>query len=196
MKQVANDVVADLENICVDPTEIRNLLLNDEKFSITEVPSVLILYSSGQHRVYTGINLDKWFEQLLQNIHQYQEQQQQSQQHTQISVDPIQPINENVPKPLRRKPGGSGNIPTNLPSPGREKISGETNTDVVSGAQAAIQEHIRQPEPDIPIDLQPSSVPVPHEVKSDGLSAKEIAKQMEDQREEFDDQIEQHRPFL
>ncbi len=204
MKQVAKNINTDIESICVDSTEIRDQLLDDERFCITEVPSVLILYSSGQHKIYTSSNLDKWFEQLLQNINQYQEEQQpmMQQQPPQTQL-PIQPIDENIPKPLRRKPGGGVSIPTSLPSPGRPLldqglISGGSGI-IGTGAQAAIaQQHIRQPEPLVSIESQPVQPvqPAPREVKGDGPTPKELARQMEEQREQFDERTEQNRPFL
>ena len=205
MNQVAKDINTDIESICVDSIEIRNRLLDDEKFDITEVPSVLILYSSGQHKVYASSNLDRWFEQLLQNIYQEQERQQMTMQpQPQPQPQTQLPIDGNIPKPLRRKPIGGGNdIPTSLPSPGKPRLDqGTTSLSFGgsgmegTGAQASmVQQHIRQPEPTVPIESQQPPQPTPKEVKSEGLSAKELARQMEEQREQFDEQIEQNRPF-
>jgi len=188
MKKIINNIGIDIESISVDAIEIRNRLLDDEKFGINKVPSVLVLYSSGLHKKYTGSNLDQWFDQLLQNIKKYQQQQQSDIE----QPAPIQqPINENVPKSLRRKPSNVVDIPTSLPSPGKRLLGSETPT----AAQAAmIQEHIRQPE--LSVTSDPLVQPSRKEVKTECVSAVELAKKMNEQREQLDEKIEENRPFI
>ena len=79
MKKVAGEIGADLEYVSVDASDVRERLLDDEKYAIEEVPAVLVLYSTGQHKTYIGTKLDNWFTQLLQNIQLYQQQAQQLQ---------------------------------------------------------------------------------------------------------------------
>jgi hypothetical protein len=95
MKSVADKVGADLDYVSVDAQEIRERLLDDEKYFITQVPAVLVLYSNGNHKTYIGTQLDKWFAQLLQNIQNYALMQEQE------LMQSSTPIDDGLPKSLR-----------------------------------------------------------------------------------------------
>ncbi len=223
MKKVIDSVGADIEAISVDVLEIRERLQEDENFGIEQVPTILILYSSGQHKTLTTGGLDQWFEQLLQNMQQVQQpstalQPSSSSHGVARGQEPLQPptqIDRGIPKTLRIKPGSTEDIPISLPSPGKPMqerdnegfsaisgggsgMSGSTQISglgEISSAQAAIvSEHIREADPLIPItseEIQPGR----KEVVKEGLSAAELAKQMAEQRETFDENLEQNRPF-
>ncbi len=231
MKKIIENVGADIETVSVDSLEVREILLDDDTYGIDQVPAVLLLYSSGQHKVYTTQGLDDWFDQLLQNIKAYQQQQQTLIQPQETPLydqeTPLYtPIDDGgIPKELRRKPSNSTNIPSTLPSPGRPQ---RPNSDVttlfdepsmpgsginggdsgmadaiqvpgagISPAQAAIiSEHIKGAEPLVPITSDTFVQPGRKEVKKEGLSAGELAKQMEEQREQFEDKLEENRPFM
>ncbi|KKL16206.1 hypothetical protein LCGC14_2497900 [marine sediment metagenome] len=213
MKKVIDGVGADIETISVDVLEVRERLQEDEKFGIDQVPAVLVLYSSGQHKTYITNSLDQWFDQLLQNIKQFQLQREEALQPQPTQVQ-YTPIDENIPKPLRIKPGSTSDIPSSLPSPGKAIQEGTTLIDAptqsimsgstqvtgvgeISAAQAAmVSEHIREAEPLIPITSEPYVQSGRKEVKKEGLSAAELAKQMADQREVFEEKLEQNRPFM
>ena len=231
MKKIIDNVGADIETVSVDSLEVREILLDDDKYGIDQVPAVLLLYSSGQHKVYTTRGLDDWFDQLLQNIKAYQQQQQQQammqplpqeELHEPMSYTPID--DGGIPKELRRKPNNMTNIPSTLPSPGRPQLPSSGVTTLlddpsmpgsginggnsgmadampvqggVSSAQASmITEHIKGAEPLIPITSDTFVQPGRKEVKKEGLSAGELAKQMAAQREQFEDKLEENRPFL
>ena len=205
MKQVIDSVGADIETVSVDSVEVRDRLMEDEKYGIDEVPAVLLLYSSGQHKTYTNHGLDEWFGQLLQNIEQYHLEQQQA------TMPPPPPPEQaytqlDIPKPLRGKPGDSSDIPTSLPSPGRP-FNGNDITVIddpvqnqPSGLSAAhsamISEHIKDADPLVPITSDPHIQTGRKEVKKEGLSAGELAKQMAEQREQIEEKLEESRPFV
>ncbi len=218
MKKVIDGVGVDVETVSVDAQQVRERLQEDERYGIDQVPAVLVLYSSGQHKIYTMTSLDQWFDQLLQNIKQLQLQQQDV---TQLQPEPIEytPIDKNVPKPLRIKPGSTVDIPSSLRSPGRPMPGQDMTTFIdsgqgiatsgsgmsgstqitgpggVSAAQAALtSEHIREAEPLIPITSDPHVQTVRKEVKQEGMSAAELAKQMEEQREQIDEKLQENRP--
>lgn len=237
MKKIIDNVGADIETVSVDSLEVREILLSDDTYGIDQVPAVLLLYSSGQHKVYTTRGLDDWFDQLLQNIKAYQQQQQAVMQPQETPL--YTPIDDGIlarqtpsleephriPKELRRKPGNSTDIPSTLPSPGRPQRPSSDVTTLfdepsmpgsgingggsgmadaipvpgggISSAQAAmISEHIKGAEPLIPITSDTFVQPGRKEVKKEGLSAGELAKQMAEQREQFEDKLEENRPFM
>jgi hypothetical protein len=200
MKSVADKVGADLDYVSVDAQEIRERLLDDEKYFITQVPAVLVLYSNGNHKTYIGTQLDKWFAQLLQNIQNYALMQEQE------LMQSSTPIDDGLPKSLRRKPSVQNyKIPERLSSPGRARI-GTTYLDESSmsggiggdtGFTSAMKsEHIRDAEPMIPIDSDPMIQPGRKEVKSEDISPHDLAKQIADQRAQVDEEIDNNRPFL
>lgn len=167
MKQVVDSINIDLDTVSVDNPDVKELLLNDEEYGITEVPAVLIIYSSGQHVTHLGKNVDKWFEQLLQNIQAMQQQEAAAA----ADYEPVTPISTNVPKVLRRS-GVQVEPRTTLAPPGRP-LQGEETL--------------------ISFDEDPHITPKRKEVKNAGLSPREIAEQMARHREEFEDEIEQKR---
>lgn len=212
MKKVVDAVGADLETVCVDPLEIRERLLEDDKYGITEVPAVLLIYSSGQHKTYSGKSLDQWFEKLIVNIQQ-EEQARALPQQAPMSMTEVTPItfqepiaepvyDTNVPKPLRRKPGDVSDIRGSLPSPGRELTAEEmsamtTSTGITipgAGSLPIAGGEIGQM---IASTIQPEDTrPTPKGVKKEGLSARELAEQMKEQREKFEETVEQNKPFI
>lgn len=230
MKKVIDNVGADIETVSVDSQEVRDRLLEDDKFGIDQVPAVLVLYASGQHKTYTGNSLDQWFNQLLENIQNYQMQQQQQMMAAQApppqpDPEPYHQIEQGIPKPLRKKPSSStSQIPTSLPSPGKPPrtssgssgsttlidfeeepgsgIAGSGMSEVsgmggISDAQASmITQHIKDSEPLIPIGNDPNIQPQRKEVKKEGLSAAELAKKMAEQREQYEEKLDENRPFI
>ena len=235
MKNVVDSVGVDLDTVSVDSLEVRERLLDDDTFGIHEVPSVLVIYSSGQHKTYTGKQLDSWFDQLLQNIQELHAQQQPAPQPMPQpmpeQVTSLPPLEDVPPKPLRKGHAHVEEIPSGLPAPGRPireptstPITGELinipeqtgggitgggsgMSDVTaigsggvggaSGAHAAmVTEHIKDAEPLIPITSEQPKKKPHAGVKSDGPSAAELAKQMAKQREEFEEKIEDSRPFI
>jgi len=221
MREIINAIGIDIETISVDPVEVRERLLDDENFCIDQVPTVLIIYSSGQHKTYTGKALDNWFQQLIVNI-QLDQQQTAAQQapppQPQASTPIVAPESytpidagaahqgnvetTGIPKELRRKPGNTTDLREALPSPGRVKVGGDstdlTQLTIPGGGSLPItggeigqivggnEQLVDVPEP----------APTPKGIKKEGLSAKELARQMEEQREQFDEKVEQNRPFI
>ncbi len=219
MKNVIDSVKADIETISVDALEIRERLQEDENFGIEQVPTILILYSSGQHKTLTTDGLDQWFNQLLQNIQQVQQESIPSTASNEVALQPSTSlhtqIDRGIPKALRIKPGSTEDIPSSLPSPGKPMqerdnegfsaiggggsgMSGSTQISglgEISSAQAAmVSEHIREADSLIPITSEPVQ-PGRNEVVKEGMSAAELAKQMAEQREAFDEKLDQNRPF-
>lgn len=206
LKNLVDQLNTDIDTVSVDAKKIRRALLHDDTYNIKQVPALLLLYATGQHKIYTSTLLDQWFEQLLQNITAQQQQIAQPQYtpiETPVQEDNYTVIGENTPKPLRRRAADTQDIPTNLRPPGRPKRetgiagSGMSGTGPVSSAQAAmISEHIRDSEPTVEISSEPQMQASRKEVKKDGLSAAELAKQMAEAREQYDEKVEENRPFL
>lgn len=192
MKQLLDSAGADIDTISVDSSDVRERLLEDDKYGIDQVPAVLILYSSGEHKTYTNKSLDAWVEQLIQNIQQYYQQQSVSQQ----EVTALEPV-DGVSKPLRRGPTVASNeMPSSLPPPGKPRYDSDP-TDGLSSARAAmINEHIRGAEPRVQITSDPFVQPTRKEVKKDGVSAADLAKQMADQRDLYDEEVKANQPFI
>lgn len=200
MKTIIDNIGADIETVSVDSSIVRDRLQEDDKYGIDQVPTILLLYSSGQHKTYTNKNLDDWFNQLLTNIQEYNSTQSQPMyteiENTPIDIEPVySSIDDNIPKALRRKPSQVSNIPQSLPSPGRDIDSGMSSG--ISGAHAAmISEHIVGSGPTVSITSDPFVQPARKEVKKDTVSAAELAKQMAEQREVYEDRLEENRPFM
>jgi hypothetical protein len=186
LKNMVDELNIDIETINVDPKEVRRLLLEDDKYDITEVPTILLLYSSGQHKIYTGSLLDQWFNDLLVNLQKIQSQQAVPQeQYTSV----ISPANEQqMPPQMPRPPAPSrSNIPQNLESDLELDVAGMGS---LSGVQASmVNGHIAREK------SQPQSGG-PKEVVKQGLSASEIAKQMQEMRDKHDEEIDTNKPFI
>ncbi len=216
MKGIIDNTSADIETVSVDSSEIRDRLQEDDKFGIDQVPAVVVLYSNGQHKTYTGKSLDQWFEQLVFNINHFQQQVQQHQQQLQQNQQQWDDAGSytSVPKPLRIKPSNITEIPSSLPSPGRPRLDStplqvdstplqvdntplqvDSNAPISSAQQSIISEHIRDAAPSIEISSEPLVPPGRKEVKKDGVSAAERAKQMLAQREQLEEKLEENRPF-
>jgi hypothetical protein len=200
LKNMVTDMNIDIDTVCVDSKEIRDLLLQDDKYNITEVPSILLLYSSGHHKVYTGMLLEQWFTELLQNLQKISQPEPvipPPESYTPIDFD--EPPQQNVPKALRRSHVNVQDTPQQLRPPGRVRqydeddgleVGGMGN---LSGVQASlVNGHIMREKPDFEEDTSTGS----KEIKKQGLSANEIAKQMQEFREKHDEQIDKDRPFM
>lgn len=177
MKKTIDNIGIDIDTVCADNLEIRERLLDDTQYCIDQVPSVLLLYSSGQHKVYKKKGLDEWFQQLLQNIEQYNQSQQQ-----QPVPQEFTPISEPLMQPPQQPDFGE---------------SGMGGSGAVSASQAAmISEHIKGSEPTVPITSDPYVKKSRKEVTKEGPSAAELAKQMAEQREHIEEELEENRPFI
>lgn len=208
MKKIIDTLHADIETISVDSSQVRQLLLDDDRYSIEQIPSVLLLFTNGSHKVLEHSSLDQWFAELIENIKRYhQQQQQQLQMAEQIRqqaqpsppelvlqdqetpIDMIMP--QNVPKALRRTPVSEDNMPNRpMPSPGKALIIDEEIYEPEPSdspmQQALAREHIRTPE----------TKQVTKNIKTDAVSPSELAKQMADQRKQMEENEEQQRPFI
>jgi len=189
LKSIIETSPLDLDTISVDSNIVKKRLMNDTQYNITRIPAILILYSTGTHKVYTGIHLDEWFEQLMLNLQAEFAQNQApiEEEYTRIEA-PVQMIEEtSVPKELRRKPTNTSDIRSSLSSPGHVKIGGGTLP--ISGGE--IGQVLAQP-----IDFNdPMIQPERKEVKKDGLTAKELAAKMQESRETYEEELEASRPF-
>lgn len=205
MKNLIQQLNADIDTVSVDSQRVRDSLLDDDHYGIKVVPSILVLFSSGQHKVYIAEELDVWFGQLVTNIQNYNTQQLAPPEQTPL-MDPddfetySQP-DDGVPKALRRS-GHTEEIRSSLAGPGRPRSdtgidgSGMGGGGISSAQSAMISEHIRDANPTIPITSDPNIQPTRKEVKKDTISAAELAKQMAEQREQFEEKVEENRPFL
>lgn len=67
-RALIDQIEIDVQCISVDNERIKTALLSDSKYSITRVPTLLLLYSNGAHRTYIGAQLDIWFEKVLAEL--------------------------------------------------------------------------------------------------------------------------------
>lgn len=176
MRRTVEDTGVDLETISVDSSKIRKLLLQDEEFGITEVPTVLVLLDNGDFKTYIRKALDNWFGELLTNIQTYQQQ---------FETPAVQQIEESQPAtedtPLNYDVIAQDSEYTNTPQP-------------VNEAQASmIRDSIIQDS--APPQDDPNIQQGRKEVKQDNISPMELAKKMMENREAYDEQVEEKRPF-
>jgi hypothetical protein len=176
MKEIIEELQADVDVVSVDSPEVRERLLEDEKFGIDEVPAILLLYSTGQHRVYVSDNLHSWFEKLLENITEYNRE--------------LQSVPEDAYTPIQQQPSPA---PAPAAAPREHTITPQINP----ARAAMISEHIRGADPTTQIASDPNIQPSRKEVKKENTpSAAELAKQMAEQREKFEEKVEDDRPFM
>ena len=205
MKKIIQELNADIDTVSVDSQRIRDMLLDDDRYNITVVPSILILYSSGQHKVMVADEMNTWFSELVSNIQNYYAQQSAPPEQTPLIDNDYDDLTETfsrpddgTPKALRRG-GASGDMRASLSGPGRprqEPVGSGMDAGMSDAQSAMISEHIRGAEPTIPITTDPNIQPTRKEVKKDAVSAAELAKQMAEQREQYDEKVEEGRPFI
>jgi hypothetical protein len=201
MKNIIDSLQVDVNTVCVDSSAVREMLQNDDTYNITLIPTVLILYSNKDFKLYTNKNLDLWFNQLIENVQKYYQSESQIQT-TSIDFEPSlesqiqeEPIVTNVPKELRRKQGDASNIRTSLPSPGKHLLDDDTPS--ITPSQASlIAGHINGGNPLVDITSPPQLKNIQTGVKSSGASAKEIADQMVKQKDELEKYWDDTKPLL
>jgi len=69
--------VIDIKTISVDSKKVKESLLQDKNYKIKEVPSVLVIYNNEEFIVLTGNELDYWFNQLIDNVRNLNQESQQ-----------------------------------------------------------------------------------------------------------------------
>lgn len=172
IKHIIDTINADIDTISVDNPKIKDLLSKDTKCNIDEVPTIVVSYTDGGNKIYTGRRLDSWFQQLLENIQSHQVPHETEPQLTPIeeSFTPLIDISE--------QPSVGSGMETGV-SPIQSAIAAQHI--VGSGSNIEADPHIQSGR---------------KEVKKDGMSAAEIAKQMAQQREAHDEKIDQNKPFM
>jgi len=178
IKEAIDEFSIDIETISVDSSIIRKKLKEDDEYNIDEVPTVLLLYSTGTFKIYTRKPLDVWFEQLMTNI----------QKITMEANKPKEPIKQ-------QQEAYTSLIDETQMENQHDDDYDNTGVGEASPLQQAInKDHIRGVASDIKRE-----VPVQQtrkEVKTETLSAGELAKQMAEQREKIEENIEENRPFM
>lgn len=167
LKSIIDDMNIDIETLSVDTSIVRQRLQQDDKYEITQVPSILVIYTNDEFKVFTDKKLDIWFNELLENVKQYFNKQQE--QYKPVETTKIVLSNEQNDENSRiiEQPNGGQMSPVQ---------------------ESMIKEHIRSKEE--PINKTRK------EVKAETISAAEMAKQMLEQREKIDEKIEENRPFI
>ncbi len=207
MKNMVDKYNIDMNTVCVDSKKIKELLLHDEKYNIEHIPSILAFYippngkkksiSKLPFKVFTGKELITWFNQLVQNILRISQQQTSSPPDLGPGEDttPIQ-IEEGDDytdiTPLRRTAPKSNGIVNSggIPIQGGEAAMISHRVPSLSSRGAGPQTFIE------PLDQTNGPRAGKKEIKNAGLSAKEIADQITRQREEYDESIENGKPYL
>jgi len=179
LKALVKSVNLDMDLISVDSEQVRNLLLQDERFGIDRVPCVLLIYENGHFKTFIGDSLDNWFTQLMENINSTIQPVQETQDYftpiTEESFTQIEPEPSLYTKPLSSSKNYH-EIKGSLPPPGRIKA------DNIGGINTIIE-------------IQGEKPHVSKEVKKEGPSPAEVAKQLAEQREAMEEEFEKQRPF-
>ena len=168
-----------LEMICANTPEVRDILLNDETYGITDIPSLLIIYVNGDHHVLSRAKLDEWLAVIVGNYNQMvqaaeEEAQQQQQFPMGVNDQPV-PISSTGPPPIGGPPPVSQ--PPEAPHVTRTPPGGE---------------HVLSDEPVSLIDLSetPESVKKVKEADPDAkISVSAVLGNMKKQREELEAQM-------
>jgi hypothetical protein len=90
LKNFIESLGVEIQTICVDSADVKDALLNDERYKIKAVPSVLTIYENGQFMVITGKDLDKWLDELVQNVQEFHAAQEAELQTEMIQSEPQQ----------------------------------------------------------------------------------------------------------
>lgn len=197
MKQIVDALNIDMELITVDNRKVKQMLERDTRCNINEVPTVVVNYTDGGNKIYTGRKLDTWFQQLLSNIQSQQEPEVPEQAYTPLT-EPSQPVavegfgSQQTPLDTSDTQFTSL-IDAPIPS-GPPNVGSGMDTNAAPMQQALAAQHIIGSGSNIEAD--PNVQPGRKEVKKEGISAAELAKQMAQQRESHDEQVDKNRPFM
>lgn len=171
----------DIALVCIDSESVKELLLNDDKYNICKIPSLLAFFSPGpskpkklsklKFKVIYGQDLMVWFNELLQNIvnppsQDFPGPEPMVQGYTPIGIsdDSVDILAEGT---TSLSTGGSGGIP-------------------IQGGEAAL---IRN----TPIGGNEFTAGR-KEIKASTLSAKEMAEHIAQTREAYDEKLDQFKP--
>jgi hypothetical protein len=88
LKNLVDSLGVEVQTICVDSADVRDALLNDERYKIKAIPTVLTLYDNSQFMIITGKELDKWMNELIQNVQEFHAVQEAEAQRTILETSP------------------------------------------------------------------------------------------------------------
>lgn len=173
--------IANMTNIhCIraDTRENLKLLKNDTRFKLKSVPAVILLYNN-EHSILYDKDLKNWFLEVKKNI----------ESENQVQQTPVSFINEQqseYQEPESLPPRYTSS--TVLQDPSSVTISASP-AQAAMAAQSIKGAHTTTIAGEIP-------VPTKTGIKPEGLSAAELAKQMNELREEMDAETDKNKPFL
>lgn len=200
MKELIDETGIDIDSVCVDPAEIRERILQDTKYSVREVPSVLVFFSTKRHKLYAKKPLDTWFSQLMANIKLQQAQdallaQQIEAEETRRAAEYAIPSISLSERGISEKNAGH-KYQRRMAPPG-QRISQQMPTSEFSEETTSISEGDDESgdNPDL-LSGMSTGGSIPHSVKKDGPNATELAKQMMQLRETIQDTEDSQRPFI
>jgi hypothetical protein len=188
VKNVLEEYVDDIKMLSVDNPTTKELLLEDDQYSIREVPALLVRYTNGDHEVFVGTSLNNWVARLIENVNNYNHPTSTPLgQPDATQLPPPPPLLS--PPPLPPPPQMNPHLrPSATPS--------QSGLGSISPVHAAmISEHIKDAPPAMPIAEAPPAQ-APSAVKNEGESAVDLAARMRDEREQYDEQIDNNKPFL
>lgn len=113
-KNIIESLNIDMYMVCVDSADVKDKLLNDNKYQIKFVPTVLTIYESGNFMIYTGNDLDNWFNQLIENVRNYNNEAQHVQEI--VPLAPQSSFIDNTPLQAENESfiSSPGEVPPNL----------------------------------------------------------------------------------
>jgi hypothetical protein len=172
MKDVILALNVDISTICVDPKKVKRYLKGN-KWGITQVPSLLLIGSieptSTDFKVLVNSQLDQWFSELIDNVKALE--------------TPLNPESGEFLRNSTNRVSDSGFTPLEIPE--------ETEPEPIANNPGYVSSAIIQKAPKVP-DSETTTL---KQIKKDNISPTELAKQMASQREQFDEQIQEERPF-
>lgn len=177
MKDVILALNVDISTICVDPKKVKRYLKGN-KWGITQVPSLLLISSgssTSDFKVLINSELDQWFSELIDNV-------------------------KALESPVASTQTGSTEV-TPLDIPPETEFSNSvgiaTNPGYVSSA--IVQNRVRDSPSKNPstgiTEMDAPDTTTLKQIKKETISPTELAKQMAAQREQFDETVQEQRPF-
>lgn len=217
MKDIIDETGIDIDCVSVDSSEIRERVLSDTKYGIREVPSVLVLFSTGRHKVYTRRGLETWFGQLVANIKAEQERELREAKEAEAAA---QRLAAELAVPVIAEKGIAMKQPVyqrRMAAPGRRtgptaRASSESDPDTIiqyGGSDGDLIDYggdmmINNVDGDVDdsndnntsIQSGMSVGSVPHSVKKSGPTPSELAKKMMEMRDNIEEEVDANKPFM
>lgn len=196
MKTIVDETGIDIDCVSVDSSEVRSRILEDTKYAIRIIPSILVLYSNERHKVYTKQSLDTWFNQLIENIkieqaeENYRRQQAEIMAAQAVSFTPEKGIHEKTPF-YQRRMAAPGKRAPEVDVSSQQKLEVDADNGFGDISTSDVTELSTSPS-----DSHSGMGSTPHSIKTPGPKPADLAKKMMEMRESLGEAEEANKPFL